>query len=29
VRGVHAVTIWEGGASGSADFLTRTMGFRA
>ncbi len=29
VRGVHAVTIWEDGDAGSADFLTRTMGFRA
>ncbi|MBA3892581.1 MAG: ring-cleaving dioxygenase [Gemmatimonadales bacterium] len=29
VRGVHAVTIWEDGDTGSADFLTRTMGFRA
>jgi catechol 2,3-dioxygenase-like lactoylglutathione lyase family enzyme len=29
VRGVHAVTIWEDGEAGSADFLTRTMGFRA
>jgi catechol 2,3-dioxygenase-like lactoylglutathione lyase family enzyme len=29
VRGVHAVTIWEDGNAGSAEFLTRTMGFRA
>jgi len=29
VRGVHAVTIWEDGDSGSAEFLTRTMGFQA
>ncbi len=29
VRGVHAVTIWEDGDAGSAEFLTRTMGFRA
>jgi catechol 2,3-dioxygenase-like lactoylglutathione lyase family enzyme len=29
IRGVHAVTIWEDGDAGSADFLTRTMGFRA
>ena len=29
VRGVHAVTVWEDGDAGSADFLTRTMGFRA
>jgi catechol 2,3-dioxygenase-like lactoylglutathione lyase family enzyme len=29
VRGVHAVTIWEDGDAGSAQFLTRTMGFRA
>ena len=29
VRGVHAVTIWEDGDAGSADFLTATMGFRA
>ncbi len=29
VRGVHAVTIWEDGDAGSADFLTQTMGFRA
>jgi glyoxalase family protein len=29
VRGVHAVTIWEDGDAGSADFLTGTMGFRA
>jgi catechol 2,3-dioxygenase-like lactoylglutathione lyase family enzyme len=28
VRGVHAVTIWEDGDAGSADFLTETMGFR-
>jgi len=28
VRGVHAVTIWEDGDTGSADFLTGTMGFR-
>ncbi|CAN5718780.1 ring-cleaving dioxygenase [soil metagenome] len=29
VRGVHAVTIWEDDDTGSADFLTRTRGFRA
>jgi catechol 2,3-dioxygenase-like lactoylglutathione lyase family enzyme len=29
VRGIHAVTIWEDGDAGSAEFLTRTMGFRA
>lgn len=29
VRGVHAITIWEDGDAGSAEFLTRTMGFRA
>jgi glyoxalase family protein len=29
VRGVHAVTIWEDGDAGSADFLTGTMRFRA
>ena len=29
VRGVHAVTIWEDGDAGSAEFLTGTMGFRA
>jgi glyoxalase family protein len=29
VRGVHAVTIWEDGDTGSAEFLTGTMGFRA
>jgi glyoxalase family protein len=29
VRGVHAVTIWEDGDAGSADFLTGPMGFRA
>jgi glyoxalase family protein len=29
VRGVHAVTIWEDGDAGSADFLTRRMAFRA
>jgi len=29
VRGVHAVTIWEDGNAGSADFLTERMGFRA
>ena len=29
VRGVHAVTIWEDGDAGSADFLTGAMGFRA
>ena len=29
VRGVHAVTIWEDGDAGSAEFLTRTMGFQA
>jgi glyoxalase family protein len=28
VRGVHAVTIWEDGDAGSADFLSQTMGFR-
>lgn len=26
IRGVHAVTIWEDGDQGSADFLTRFMG---
>jgi catechol 2,3-dioxygenase-like lactoylglutathione lyase family enzyme len=29
VRGVHAVTIWEDGDTGSAEFLTGTMRFRA
>lgn len=29
VRGVHAVTIWEDGDMGSADFLTRTMHLEA
>ncbi len=28
VRGVHGVTIWEDGDSGTAAFLTGTMGFR-
>jgi catechol 2,3-dioxygenase-like lactoylglutathione lyase family enzyme len=28
VRGVHAVTVWEDGDTGSAPFLTGTMGFR-
>jgi glyoxalase family protein len=28
VRGLHGATIWEDGDSGSADFLTRTMGFQ-
>jgi catechol 2,3-dioxygenase-like lactoylglutathione lyase family enzyme len=28
VRGVHGVTIWEDGDTGSAAFLTGTMGFR-
>jgi catechol 2,3-dioxygenase-like lactoylglutathione lyase family enzyme len=29
VRGVHAVTIWEDGDTGSADFLAQTMGLQA
>jgi glyoxalase family protein len=29
VRGVHAVTIWEDGDTGSAEFLTGAMRFRA
>jgi len=28
VRGVHGVTIWEDGDAGSAEFLTKMMGFR-
>jgi glyoxalase family protein len=28
VRGLHGATIWEDGDTGSADFLTRTMGFQ-
>jgi catechol 2,3-dioxygenase-like lactoylglutathione lyase family enzyme len=28
IRGVHGVTIWEDGDTGSAAFLTGTMGFR-
>lgn len=28
VRGVHGATIWEDGDRGTADFLTRLMGFR-
>src|SRR5882724_13352718 len=28
VRGVHGATVWEDGDRGSADFLTRLMGFR-
>jgi glyoxalase family protein len=28
IRGVHGATVWEDGDSGSADFLTRTMGFQ-
>lgn len=27
IRGVHAVTIWEDGDAGSADFLTGSLGF--
>jgi catechol 2,3-dioxygenase-like lactoylglutathione lyase family enzyme len=27
LRGLHGATLWEDGDSGSADFLTRTMGF--
>lgn len=27
IRGVHGATIWEDGDNGSAQFLTRTMGF--
>jgi catechol 2,3-dioxygenase-like lactoylglutathione lyase family enzyme len=29
VRGVHGVTIWEDGKRGTAEFLTRFMGYRA
>jgi glyoxalase family protein len=29
VRGLHGATIWEDGDTGSADFLTRTIGFQA
>ena len=28
VRGMHGATLWEDGDTGSADFLTRTMGFQ-
>jgi glyoxalase family protein len=28
VRGLHGATLWEDGDTGSADFLTRTMGFQ-
>ncbi|MGH7526205.1 MAG: ring-cleaving dioxygenase [Gemmatimonadales bacterium] len=28
VRGLHGATIWEDGDTGSADFLTRTLGLR-
>jgi glyoxalase family protein len=28
VRGVHGATVWEDGDRGTADFLTRLMGFR-
>ena len=28
VRGIHGVTIWEDGDRGTAEFLTRFMGFR-
>lgn len=28
VRGFHGTTLWEDGDAGSADFLTRTMGFQ-
>jgi glyoxalase family protein len=28
LRGLHGATIWEDGDTGSADFLTRTMGFQ-
>jgi glyoxalase family protein len=27
IRGLHGTTIWEDGGTGSAEFLTRTMGF--
>jgi glyoxalase family protein len=27
IRGLHGTTIWEDGETGSAEFLTRTMGF--
>jgi glyoxalase family protein len=29
IRGLHGTTLWEAGDTGSADFLTRTMGFEA
>jgi glyoxalase family protein len=29
VRGLHGATIWEDGETGSADFLTGTLGFQA
>jgi glyoxalase family protein len=28
IRGLHGATLWEDGDTGSADFLTRTMGFQ-
>jgi glyoxalase family protein len=28
VRGIHGATVWEDGDQGTADFLTRLMGFR-
>jgi catechol 2,3-dioxygenase-like lactoylglutathione lyase family enzyme len=28
MRGLHGATLWEDGDTGSADFLTRTMGFQ-
>jgi glyoxalase family protein len=29
IRGLHGVTLWEDGETGSADFLLRTMGFQS